>query len=195
MWKSFVAIGDSVTEGVGDRVDGMECKSWADHLYNHLKNLNPNISYKNLAIRGQTSQEIRMSQFEEAVSLEPDIVAVLVGGNDVLKGVWDADIFEQEFQHMLHAFSKMGATIISTTVPDFPMLHKLPFEKATFIRNQLQELNHLIRKNSKEFNVRFSELWHAPFTLNENTWSKDGIHPNSLGYMFLAEGIKKTLAI
>ena len=28
MWKRFVAIGDSFTEGIGDEVEGIALKSW-----------------------------------------------------------------------------------------------------------------------------------------------------------------------
>lgn len=195
MWKRFVAIGDSVTEGVGDSINGIPCKSWATHVYDDLKRINPTIEYTNLAIRGQTSEDIRKTQLNEGVKLNPDLVSVIAGGNDVLKGKWNPEMFEEHYRSMIEQFAISCKTIISTTAPDFPLLQHLEREKASAIRRQLQELNELIRKNCRDFNVHLVDLWHVPFTLDMNGWSKDGIHPNSKGYILMAKEIKKSLSI
>ncbi|MGC5324716.1 SGNH/GDSL hydrolase family protein [Brevibacillus sp. SYSU BS000544] len=193
MWNRFVAIGDSVTKGIGDEVNNIPCRSWADHLALEWQNKNTSFYYENLAIRGLTAAEVRETQLEKAVSLQPDIVSVVAGGNDVLKSVWNPTIFEREFTFMLERLSQTGATIISSTVPDFPVLRKLPDQKAEQVRIQLQELNELIRKSCEKYTILCSDIWRAPFTMDHSGWSEDGIHPNSIGYMQLAQFIKEDL--
>lgn len=195
MWKRFVAMGDSVTEGIGDEVKGIPCVSWADHLAKEWKEANQEFRYTNTALRGQTAAEIRQTQLEQCLALQPDLVSVMAGGNDVLTGKWNAALFEQEFVEMLSALTKTGATVISSTVPDFPRFAKLPPSQAEHLRGQLQELNQLIRKICAHHGVPFAELWHAPFTMNVSTWSRDGIHPNSIGYQELANALKEVLML
>lgn len=193
MWNRFVAIGDSVTEGIGDDVNHIPCKSWADHLAQEWLKENPSFSYVNLAMRGQTASDIRATQLDRAIELQPDLVSVVAGANDVLKGVWNPTIFEHEYTQMLERLSQTGATVLSSTVPDFPMLRKLPVQKAEFVRNQLLELNELIRVSCHKYGVIYSEIWQAPFTMDQFAWSEDGVHPNAIGYLKLAEYVKEDI--
>ncbi len=193
MWKRFVAMGDSVTSGVGDDVDGIHCFSWAYHLAKELGEDNTEFSYNNIAVKGQTAREIRQTQLEQCLAMKPDLVSVMGGGNDVLTNSWNAATFEREFKEIFSALSKTGITIISSTVPDFPRLESLPASHAEYMRGQIQELNQLIRKICSQHDVPYAELWHAPFTMNVSTWSRDGIHPNSIGYQQLAHAMKQVL--
>ncbi|RSK53789.1 SGNH/GDSL hydrolase family protein [Bacillus canaveralius] len=193
MWNRFVAMGDSVTEGIGDDVEGIPCLSWAYHFAKEWQERYPELIYTNIAIRGQTTAEIRRTQLGKCMALRPDLVSLMAGGNDVLQGRWNASAFEQEFGEMLSTLLQTGVTIISSTVPDFPKLRTLPTSQAGQIRSQLTELNQLIREKCVEFGVPYAELWHAPFTLNLETWSRDGIHPNSVGYMALAGAMNDVL--
>ena len=52
-WKSFVAIGDSFTEGLDDwRPDGTP-RGWADRVAERLAEDEPELRYANLAVRGK----------------------------------------------------------------------------------------------------------------------------------------------
>lgn len=56
-WNTYVALGDSFTEGVGDpdptRPNGL--RGWADRVAEQLAVDNPSLRYANLAIRGGSS--------------------------------------------------------------------------------------------------------------------------------------------
>lgn len=52
-FRSFVALGDSFTEGVGDPyADGEAFQGWADRFARLLATVSPDVRYANLAIRG-----------------------------------------------------------------------------------------------------------------------------------------------
>lgn len=186
MWQRFVALGDSVTEGIGDPVDGVALRGWTDHLLERLQERNAGIRHWNLARRGLLAAEIRDQQLERALALQPDLVSLTAGGNDLLKGRWDPVGVGGVLEEMTGRLAGTGATLITVTLPDFPALLQLPAEAQSRIRTQLLELNSLIRATAKRHGALCADLWHHPMTLDPATWSRDGIHPNAVGYRELA---------
>src|SRR3978361_1127546 len=81
-----VALGDWFTEGVGDphRSSPNGLRGWADHVAVALAQTNPELRYANLAVRGRRMDEILADQVQTAVMLEPDLVTVYAGMNDLL---------------------------------------------------------------------------------------------------------------
>ena len=62
MYRRYVALGDSTTEGMDDpRPDGTY-RGWADRLAERLAQDNPDLLYANLAIRGRRIAQVREEQ-------------------------------------------------------------------------------------------------------------------------------------
>ena len=82
----FVALGDSLTEGVGDAHAGYPngWRGWADLLAEHLARLDPTIEYANLALRAKRVRHVLDEQVGDAVAMDPSIVSLWAGGNDIL---------------------------------------------------------------------------------------------------------------
>src|SRR2546430_17128628 len=78
----YVAIGDSLTEGIGDPGPAGEHRGWADRFAEILAQTQPGLTYANLAIRGKTSTQIRAEQLGPALALNPDLVTVTAGQED-----------------------------------------------------------------------------------------------------------------
>ena len=95
MWTSYLAMGDSTTSGVGDAVDDLECRSWADWVAEALRSLEPALEYRNVARRGATAASVIQIQVPELDAIAPDFVSVTVGGNDARKREWTAEAFEE----------------------------------------------------------------------------------------------------
>ncbi len=91
--RSYVALGDSFTEGVGDpdvsRPNGV--RGWADRVAEVLGTLDEGFRYANLAVRGRKLQGVLDEQLEPALALGPDLVTVYAGGNDILRPSVDID--------------------------------------------------------------------------------------------------------
>jgi lysophospholipase L1-like esterase len=62
-WRTYVALGDSFTEGVGDPdpVTGAE-RGWADRLASVLAEGEPAFRYANLAVRGMLLDRVLATQ-------------------------------------------------------------------------------------------------------------------------------------
>ena len=76
----YVAIGDSFTAGTGSPPG----EAWPDRLASALRLRNPSLAFRNLAVEGATSAEV-IDQLGEAIELEPDLVTLVCGANDVLR--------------------------------------------------------------------------------------------------------------
>ncbi|MDG0945942.1 MULTISPECIES: SGNH/GDSL hydrolase family protein [Bacillus] len=192
MWKRFVAIGDSFTEGIGDEVEGIALKSWVDHFVQLCVN---DIEYANFAKRGLVTKEIRSQQLEKALTFNPDLVSLIAGANDVLKGRWNHYAYKEDMKCMIDTLSKTGADIMIANLPDFTV--RLPFstEKKQVLKEQLLEVNEVILSLSREYKLHHIDFWNH-HVVNDNTlWSKDFIHPNSKGYVKVAELIFSSLPV
>ena len=95
-WRRFVAVGDSMTEGVGDPVPGGGLRGWADRLAEALRAERPDLEYANLAIRGLRTAEVRDRQLDRALALRPDLASALSGMNDLLDPRFDPQRYGDE---------------------------------------------------------------------------------------------------
>ncbi|MEG7879759.1 SGNH/GDSL hydrolase family protein [Bacillus paranthracis] len=192
MWKRFVAIGDSFTEGIGDEVEGIVLKSWVDHFVQLCVN---DIEYANFAKRGLITKEIRSQQLEKALTFNPDLVSLIAGANDVLKGRWNHYAYKEDMKCMIDTLSETGADIMIANLPDFTV--RLPFstEKKQVLKEQLLEANEVILSLSREHQLHHIDFWNHQLVNDNTLWSKDFIHPNSKGYVKVAELIFSSLPV
>jgi lysophospholipase L1-like esterase len=66
---SFVAIGDSFTEGLNDFAPGGGFRGWADRLAGLLAAEYPGLRYANLAVRGKLLRQIVAEQVPAAAAM------------------------------------------------------------------------------------------------------------------------------
>ena len=101
--ETFVAIGDSFTEGLEDQAPGGGFRGWADMVAAALAAQRPGppgppgFRYANLAIRGKLLGQVAAEQAPRAVELAPDLVSLAAGGNDILHGD-DVDALAADFE-------------------------------------------------------------------------------------------------
>ncbi|MEP6981706.1 MAG: SGNH/GDSL hydrolase family protein, partial [Nakamurella sp.] len=89
----YLALGDSFTEGVGDQDDSRPngVRGWADRVAEVLGTAAADFTYANLAIRGRKLAQVIDEQVTPAVALEPDLITLYAGANDVLRPKVDID--------------------------------------------------------------------------------------------------------
>lgn len=183
-WRHFVALGDSLTVGIGDPVTGVEARGWADRFAEALRPA----QYTNLARRGATSEAILATQVEAALALNPDIVSLLAGGNDMIQPDWNPDQTQANLRAILLPFAKRGISLLTFTMGDiFPAL---PPEQLIHFRQtqtRLHTLNSLMREVSREVGAILVDLQNAPEVADLSIVSADMIHPNMLGYQRIAQ--------
>ena len=85
-YRSYVAVGDSFTEGVGDDTADGGVRGWADLVALGLALASPEpVGYANLAIRGRLLAPIVGAQLDAGIALKPQLLSLNGGGNDIMR--------------------------------------------------------------------------------------------------------------
>ena len=84
-FTSFVALGDSFTEGMSDGLPDGGYRGWADLLAGRLAARSPGFRYANLAVRGKLIDQIVDEQVGPVEAMDADLVTLVGGLNDVLR--------------------------------------------------------------------------------------------------------------
>src|SRR5918999_1147811 len=88
-WSRFVVLGDSIAMGMGDPTEGYVTATWGERVAAALASERDGVTYANLARHRAKAAEIRDLQLGPALDLEPDLVAMIGGGNDALAEEFD----------------------------------------------------------------------------------------------------------
>ena len=65
-FKRFIALGDSMTEGMCDEIIDGKYRGWADRVADVLSQATPEFTYVNLAVRGKLLQQVIDDQIPAA---------------------------------------------------------------------------------------------------------------------------------
>lgn len=193
---SYVALGDSFTEGLDDPYPDAEdsphgrYRGWADRLAEHLADHAGEVRYANLAVRGKLARQIVEDQVPRAVELHPDLVTLCAGGNDILRPGSDPDLLAGVLEWAVRRLSATGAEIVLFTGmdPGFqPVMRHLRGKGATF--------NMHLRALADEYGCRVVDLWGMRALRNRGAWSWDRLHLSSEGHRRLALRVCEVLDI
>jgi len=84
----FIALGDSMTEGMSDELVNGKYRGWADRVADELARNNPDFTYMNLAVRGKLLKQVVEDQIPVAVKFvdgPQTLISFHAGANDVLR--------------------------------------------------------------------------------------------------------------
>src|SRR2546423_14854279 len=106
---------------MGDPTEGYVTATWAGRVAAALAREHDGFTYANLAQHRAKAADIRDSQLGPVLDLEPDLVAVIGGGNDVLaEESVDIARVKSTLDEMVVALTDTGATIVTYETLDFP---------------------------------------------------------------------------
>ncbi|MGW4155660.1 SGNH/GDSL hydrolase family protein [Micromonospora chersina] len=191
MWRRYVAIGDSTTEGLDDPDEAGGYRGWADRFALAVARAQGGLEYANLAIRGRTTARIRAEQLPVALELAPDLATVVAGMNDVLRPSFDADRVVEDVRAMQRALVGQGATVLTFTLPDPAPVMPL----ARPLRGRVLALNEAVRAATAETGATLLDLGAHPVASDPRLWSDDRLHANSAGHERIAAALAHTAGL
>ena len=190
-FERFVALGDSQTEGLNDRVDG-RVRGWADRFAEHLATTSsPDLTYANLAVSGCRARHVRDVQLPRALELRPDLATVAVGMNDLLRHDFDLDATLEHVEATFAALVATGAVVATMTFPDLKMM--LPV--MGWLRPREARLNDGVRAAAARHGVRVLELFEQSMCADPRLWSHDRIHGSTEGHRRIGQGMAELFAL
>jgi lysophospholipase L1-like esterase len=176
-------MGDSVTFGVGDGVQWPDGSSgWAAHVATALGASN----YVNIAHNGVRARHLMGSQVPLALTRDPDLVLMTVGGNDVLRG----DFSEQEMRECLRAvFARLTAPrreVVMVSLDRIDAFRILGRRVAAVMNRRVDAANAAIRDACEGAGVRLVDGADVFYGLGSRAWHMDRLHPSQVGHRALA---------
>jgi lysophospholipase L1-like esterase len=195
-WARFVAIGDSLSEGLGDPLPSGGLRGWAVLLADHLRQVQPEMSFTNLAVRGYRARDAIQRELPEAIALQPDLITVFIGGNDVLLTPrLDVARFADELDQLVAPFADPSITVVLSTLPDLAAVSPLPPPLRGQLRRRVEAVNEVIRRVARRYDTVLLDAWAEPRILRDAMWSFDRIHPSAAGHRLIATSVAELLGV
>ena len=186
----YVALGDSFTEGVGDWDDSRPngVRGWADRVAEQLILADSSWGYANLAIRGKKLHQVLAEQVDAAIALEPTLVTIYAGGNDILRPKVDIDAIVDAYDAGIAKLCASGAAVLVFTGFDSG---KSPVFGATRGRTALY--NELVREAADRHGAELVDYWRMKELQDERFWDIDRLHMSPAGHMLTAKKVLEVL--
>jgi lysophospholipase L1-like esterase len=191
-WRSFVAMGDSFTEGLNDAYPDGTFRGWADLVAARLAvDTGPDFGYANLAIRGKLLDQIIGEQLEPTLAMRPDLVSFAAGGNDVLRPRADARALVQRIEPVIARLRASGADVIlfrfADVAPHLPA-QRIVGPRATTLNDGARELAE--RHGAYLIDLFADDAFHHPVM-----WSDDRLHLSPAGHRRVAGHVLNALGV
>jgi phosphatidylinositol alpha 1,6-mannosyltransferase len=199
-WSRFVALGDSITEGLCDtsRMPAGEYRGWADRLAQllaHTQKHGVPFRYASLAVRSRTVRRLVDEQVPQALALRPDLVSVLIGANDLVARRVDAVAVAAEVERAVRRLRQAGIDVLLVT-PFLPRRRAA----ALFARRFAVFASELRRIADETGAVLLDTAVFLgpdgrPAIGDLDLWADDKVHLRSRGHRFLAYRAAEALGV
>jgi lysophospholipase L1-like esterase len=183
---TYVAMGDSFTAGLEPGQT-----RWADELAREL-----GARYVNLASVGATSELVELEQLERALELEPDVVTLVCGANDVLFDTRpDPEAYAARLSRMFTRLRRElpNAQIVTATYPDISRFLKLRPRTRARVVEGMERFNAAIRSVARRHDIVVMESFDHPAATARETYAADGFHPSPEGHRAAAREFLRAL--
>lgn len=185
-WRRYVAIGDSFSEGMSDRDPRSEGRyvGWADRLAAELSTATPDgdFRYANLAVRGRKLDDVIGPQLDAALSMEPDLVSMVGGGNDILRPRVDLDEVAGRLEQAVARIRGTGADVLLATPADPVDAGLLSTLRA---RHGVHTAN--VFTIAQRHGAHVLNLWGIETLRDWRMWATDRIHLSTEGHRRVAQ--------
>ncbi len=187
----LVALGDSTVEGLEDPGPDGTYVGWADRFAHHLARREPDLRYANLAVRGQTSDEVLATQLSPALALRPDLALLVAGVNDLLQPRLDRERMRANLLRMYAALDQAGAQVLTFTMPDMTRVAPI----AVALRPRIAYLNGVVREAGARYGTTVVDLAAEPVSSHPALWHDDRLHANPDGHRRIAIALAEAVGI
>jgi hypothetical protein len=187
----YVAIGDSSTEGLHDPDGAGGYRGWANRLAERVAEAQGGLLYANLGVRGKHSREIREEQLGPALAMNPDLVTIFAGSNDILEYGFDATKLRVELERMMDAFVASNAVVLTFTLPD--LIGVMPLGR--FLAPRIRAMNQAIRDAAVSTGARLVDFAAHSVGSDPRLWSEDRFHVNTEGHARIAAALAQALCL
>jgi lysophospholipase L1-like esterase len=183
-------MGDSAAAGIGDSDKFGNNFGWGYYLARCIQSP---LVYANVSRPGAQSQEVRDVQLKHALDLKPDLAAVIVGGNDVLRNGFSPQRFHQNLREIVSQLTAQNSTVLLLELHDPNKVLKLPKTLAAILDRRITMVNALTQAVAEEFSTKLLKTREIADIYRKDMWHVDRMHPSKKGHQHLAKNFRKIL--
>lgn len=190
---TVVVLGDSTAQGIGAQsVD----ESFGARVAQSLAEGGRQVDLINLAVSGAQADDVLAYQAPLMKDLQPDLVLLSVGANDVTSWVAPARYLEQ-MGSITEILQESGAQVLVLNVPPIIAAPLLPLPVRWVFDIRTKQYNEALREAADSGSWRLVPIYEdtrAPFEQDDANFSADRYHPSSQGYQLWAESVLRRLS-
>jgi lysophospholipase L1-like esterase len=179
--RQVVFFGDSITEGWGT--------TGSDRFF-------PGKPYVNRGISGQTTAQMLLRFRQDVLALEPAVVVILAGTNDIAgnTGLATQAMIEDNLHSMVELAQAHGIGVVLASV--LPV-SDYPWRPGTQPTEKVRALNAALRSYAQQKGLVFLD-YHTTMSNAQGgldvELAGDGVHPSAKGYTLMAPLAEKAIA-
>lgn len=185
----YVSLGDSSVEGLGA---SSQERTYPGVIFHAIKETYPTAVWHNLGKHESKTSDVINTQLEKAISLQPDLVTISVGANDIRFRTRRVR-FERELSLLLKRLkSETRAEIVMNNIPDLSLTPRIPKKLKAYTKLQVWRFNKVIEKLAKNAEVILVDIFHQSriYAIHyPEMIAPDGFHPTDFGYAIWANTI------
>jgi lysophospholipase L1-like esterase len=191
-WASYVAVGDSFTEGVDDPYGDGTYRGWADLVAGRLAEDVDGFRYANLAVRGRLLRPVVDAQVPLAIAMKPDLVTFVAGANDAIRRRFDSMQMADAFEGAVARLHAAELDVVLFTPADLTIHYRAA---QRYLMPRVEFWLELIQRVAKDYDARLVDLWSDNGFRDRRLWSVDRLHLNPAGHRRVAYRVLETLGL
>src|SRR6185503_5532697 len=188
----YVALGDSTGAGVGARDGG-----YVARVFKRIAERRPESTLSNLCVSGATTADVLRDQLQQAVAMNPNLVTVGIGVNDIGHGL-TLEQFSKNFEEILSTLKeKTTAHIVVTNLPDVSSAPRIPSVMRSEYQRQIIQFSRRLEEIANQYGVTIFDIYSITkdeLPSHPEYFSNDGFHPSDEGYELWATQMWPTIA-
>ena len=189
---AYVALGDSTGAGIGASNGG-----YVARLHQRLLEHRPESQLSNLCVSGATTADVLRGQLNQGVSMNPDLVTLGIGINDIGHG-FTLDQFAENYERILSTLKeKTQAQIVVTNIPNISSAPVVQSFMRDQYHQQIVKYNERLEEIAKRHEVTIFDIYtitSRELPSHAEYFSRDGFHPSDKGYELWAVEMWPTIA-
>ena len=193
-WSRYVAVGDSLTEGLSDssRQSEGRYRGWADRLAEfvaHTGRRTEPLHYANLAVRSRRIRDVLENQIPRAIELRADLVSVLVGANDLVRAGARPERLAVQLGEGIARIRETGADVLIVT-PFAPRRRYL-----SALHSRIARFNVVLAEYAAQTGSMLLDFSADPACGEQRAWGEDRVHLSSHGHRLLSYRAAEALGL
>jgi lysophospholipase L1-like esterase len=194
----FVALGDSMTQGVGDPRPGRagfagELDGWVSHLATAVRASGTPFDVTNVARAGARLEHVVAEQLNIALAARPEVASCFVGVNDLWDRDMDSDVFAERFDNLFRRLAAVCPIVITASIHDvfgpFPMRQPLRDQ----VNGNVARMNEVITDVAARRGLVVIDMANRSEMFTSSVKAIDRLHPNRYGHQLIAAEVVQEL--